>query len=122
MLDIPDQSPVFDHELSLSEKEEEEKRGARIVNTIVMPQRTQPVAEDSFSGGESALVSAASLGNVIAVPSGGLQLEVKTVPEEPEMPLVKSAAEVKAMEPYDPILDLRDYKFSFCRPFGKSWQ
>lgn len=111
MLDIPDQSPVFDHELSLSEKEEEEKRGARIVNTVVMPQRTQPVGEDSFSGGESALVSAASLGNVIAVPSAGLQLEVKTVPEEPEKPLVKSAAEVKAMEPYDPILDLRDYKY-----------
>ena len=110
MLDIPDQSPVFDHELSLSEKEEEEKRGARIVNTVILPQRTQPIAEDSFSGGESALVSAASLGNAMVAPAG-LELEVKTVPEEAEIPVVKSAADVKAMTPYDPILDLRDYKY-----------
>ncbi len=113
MLDIPDQSPVFDHELSLSEKEEEEKRGPRIVNTVILPQRTQPVVEESFSRGESALLSAASLGNAIAVPSAGLELEVKTVAEETETPIKRSATEVKAMTPYDPILDLRDYKYPF---------
>ena len=113
MLDIPDQSPVFDHELSLTEKEEEEKRGARIVNTVMMPQKKQPelstdVDEDVFQGGETAILSNPSM---ITPAAAALQLEVKTVPDEAAEPVQKTAADVKAMKPYDPVLDLRDYKY-----------
>ena len=113
MLDIPDQSPVFDHELSLTEKEEEEKRGARIVNTVMMPQKKQPelstdVNEDIFQGGENAILSNPSM---ITPAAAALQLEVKTVPDEVAEQVQKTAADVKAMKPYDPVLDLRDYKY-----------
>ena len=113
MLDIPDQSPVFDHELSLTEKEEEEKRGARIVNTVMMPQKKQPelstdVDEDIFQGGENAILSNPSM---ITPAAAALQLEVKTVPDEVAEQVQKTAADVKAMKPYDPVLDLRDYKY-----------
>ena len=113
MLDIPDQSPVFDHELSLTEKEEEEKRGARIVNTVMMPQKKHPelstdVDEDIFQGGETAILSNPSM---ITPAAAALQLEVKTVPDEAAEPVQKTAADVKAMKPYDPVLDLRDYKY-----------
>ena len=113
MLDIPDQSPVFDHELSITEKEEEAKRGARIVNTVMMPQKKQPelstdVNEDIFQGGETAILSNPSL---VTPAAAALQLEVKTVPDEAAEPIHKTAADVKAMMPYDPVLDLRDYKY-----------
>ncbi len=96
VLNIPDQSQKFDDDLSFSEKEEEEqKRGARIVNTVVLPQRTQPE-----------LVLNKGVTN-------DLELEVKTTPDvvEEEIKPVKTAADVNKMVPYDPILDLRDYEY-----------
>ena len=111
ILNIPDQSPQFNHELSLSEKEEEEqKRGARILNTVVLPQKKQPeslIDEDVFKPIES--VNSLQKNTF---PSG-LELEVKTTPEvvEDEIYKPKTAADVNKMIPYDPILDLRDYKY-----------
>jgi S-DNA-T family DNA segregation ATPase FtsK/SpoIIIE len=96
ILRIPDQSQIFDHDLSFSEKEEEEqKRGARIINTVVLPQKTQPE-----------LVLNKGVTN-------DLELEVKTTPDlvEEEIKPVKTATDVNKMVPYDPILDLRDYKY-----------
>ncbi len=111
ILNIPDQSPQFDHDLSLSEKEEEEqKRGARILNTVVLPQKKQPelLIEKEFDDGvESVFTSTKkTFGN-------DLELEVKTAPEvfEEEISQHKTAADVNKMLPYDPILDLRDYKY-----------
>ena len=111
ILNIPDQSPQFDHDLSLSEKEEEEqKRGARIINTVVLPQKKQPelLIEKEFDDGvEPVFTSQKKLvGN-------DLELEVKTAPEviEEEIAQTKTAADVNKMVPYDPILDLRDYKY-----------
>ena len=107
ILNIPDQSPQFDHDLSLSEKEEEEqKRGARIINTVVLPQKKQPelIIND---GVESVFTSTKkTVGN-------DLELEVKTAPEvfEEEISQPKTAADVNKLLPYDPILDLRDYKY-----------
>ena len=111
ILNIPDQSPQFDHELSLSEKEEEEqKRGARIINTVLLPQKKQPeivvenLSEDNFSSSKKTAV----------VSNSNLELEVKTVPaeiDEEEMKPVKTVADINKLLPYDPILDLRDYKY-----------
>ncbi|MEJ7611735.1 MAG: DNA translocase FtsK 4TM domain-containing protein [Ferruginibacter sp.] len=101
LLNIPDQSPQFDHELSLTEKEEETKRGTRILNTVVLPQKTvlEPVL---VKEPEEA---------VAVLPKSDLELEVKTVPDAVPEEDGKTAADVKALKPYDPVLDLRDYKF-----------
>jgi S-DNA-T family DNA segregation ATPase FtsK/SpoIIIE len=45
-------------------------------------------------------------------PSDGLELEIKTVqPEEAEDEPVSGADKIAKLPPYDPILDLRDYKY-----------
>ena len=111
ILNIPDQSPHFDHDLSLSEKEEEEqKRGARILNTVVLPQKKQPelLKENEFDDGVESVFTSTKKTVV-----NNLELEVKTAPEvfEEEIGQPKTAADVNKMLPYDPILDLRDYKY-----------
>ncbi len=119
ILHIPDQSPKFDHELTINEKAEEEaKRGARIVNTIMVPPKniattTGETAEDTKE--ENAFVSVMPASKKATfTPITDLALEVKTVPEEPveeEPTKSKTADEVKALGNYDPILDLRDYVY-----------
>jgi len=44
------------------------------------------------------------------VDASGLELEIKTI-EEPAEELEKAAEKVLASKPYDPVLDLRDYKY-----------
>ena len=107
ILNIPDQSPQFDHDLSFSEKEEEEqKRGARILNTVVLPQKKQPELLINENDEPILTLTKKTIGN-------DLELEVKTAPEviEEEIAQPKTAADVNKMVPYDPILDLRDYKY-----------
>ncbi|MFN0081745.1 MAG: DNA translocase FtsK 4TM domain-containing protein [Ferruginibacter sp.] len=114
ILKIPDQSRKFDHELSLSEKEEEQKRGARIINTVVLSQKKQPQLLDEV---EELLDE--PFVEELHVPKNNagtnLQLEVKTAPDDAEEgaepTLAKTAADVHKLIPYDPILDLRDYKY-----------
>lgn len=111
MVDIPDQTPVFDDGISLTEKDPEpEKRSARVVNTIVLPPKVAKPVIESF--GDSENISAPAMETIhSAAPVSGLELEVKTVPESEPEPLIKTAEDVKALKPYDPILDLRDYKY-----------
>ena len=107
ILNIPDQSPQFDHDLSFSEKEEEElKRGARILNTVVLPQKKQPELLINENEEPILTLTKKTIGN-------DLELEVKTAPEviEEEIAQPKTVADVNKMVPYDPILDLRDYKY-----------
>ncbi len=106
MLNIPDQSPRFDHDLSLTEKEEEQKRSARVVNNPTMPQRTKPEPVIVEEPEEEEFIHVAP----IATPSV-LELEVKTVPEPVVEEKPKTAEDIKAMKPFDPIMGLRDYKF-----------
>jgi DNA segregation ATPase FtsK/SpoIIIE, S-DNA-T family len=123
-LNIPDLTPKFDHELTINERaEEEEKRGARIINTIMIPPRKNADVDDqniSISDAEGALAKPDIEETFVSVlpakktpaPLPDLTLEVKTVPdvEEPEEVLPKKTiADVNALSPYDPILDLRDY-------------
>ena len=109
ILNIPDQSPQFNHEISLSEKEEEEqqqKRGARIVNTVMLPQKKQPEIVEDLE------IELPLPKKVDAV--SNLELEVKTIPaevEEDDIKPAKTAADINKLIPYDPILDLRDYKY-----------
>jgi DNA segregation ATPase FtsK/SpoIIIE, S-DNA-T family len=119
ILNVPDQSPKFDHELTINEKAEEEaKRGARIVNTIMVPPKnlttiTGETAEEATE--ENAFVSVLPPSKKATfTPIPDLALEVKTVPDEPieeELAKTKTADDVKALGNYDPILDLRDYVY-----------
>jgi DNA segregation ATPase FtsK/SpoIIIE, S-DNA-T family len=119
ILNIPDQSPKFDHELTINEKAEEEaKRGARIVNTIMVPPKNIATTADEKVEDvkeEDSFVSVMPPSKKATfTPITDLALEVKTVPDEPieaEQTKAKTADDVKALGNYDPILDLRDYKY-----------
>jgi S-DNA-T family DNA segregation ATPase FtsK/SpoIIIE len=92
MLNIPEQdNNTPDHHLNLIEKEEQE--------AII------PVREP-----ESIVPSTASLITVTKVESD-MPLEIKSVPEKAADEMVSPAEKVAAGKPYDPILDLRDYKY-----------
>jgi len=112
MLNIPDQSPVFNHDLNIVEKEEEKEK------PVVKKTEPAPVFPDEIEEEEEVeTVKPVSLVSVlppmpkqdVAEPSG-LELEIKTAEKEEE-PEVKTPEKVSQLKPYDPILDLRDYKY-----------
>jgi DNA segregation ATPase FtsK/SpoIIIE, S-DNA-T family len=116
VLNVPDQNPKFDHELTINEKEEEvEKRGARIVDTfIVPPKKTGGIFEENKVEDpsiEETFVAVQAPKKQTVNPD--LTLEVKTVADVIEEEIIpkKTASDVNALSPYDPILDLRDYKY-----------
>ncbi len=97
---IPDQSPVFNHELEIVEKEEPAQKIVAAKEpepTVELELPVQPVPEKPVQK------------ETRIVPESELELEIKTADQTPE----ELAADIKAKEikPYDPILDLRDYKY-----------
>lgn len=102
MINVPAKEQEFDPGISLTEKEEEQKRGPKILNTVAMPQKTQP---------EPIVFTEPEQPAAVVLPKSDLQLEVKSVPDVIPDEAVKTAADVKAQKPYDPVLDLRDYKY-----------
>lgn len=101
MLNIPDQNPVFNHDLEIIEKAEEEFP----VNNTTLPVEITPEKEDEAV--ELTKVNTALKRN--AVPS--LELEIKTVEAKPEDLDLPTAKTVLNQAPYDPVLDLKDYKY-----------
>ncbi len=95
MLNIPaDENTGFNHDLNIVEKAETEMAVPFVEEKIILPV-TDPVIP---------VVKHVE-------PESDLSLEIKSVPEkvvEEDMP---TAAKVAASKPYDPILDLRDYKY-----------
>lgn len=111
ILNVPDQSPVFNHDLNIVEKEEKE---------TVKPIIQQPEATPVFPGDAvEKVIQPVSLVSVVppkSVPETeptGLELEIKTAEKEEadDEPVIKTAEKVQQLKPYDPILDLRDYKY-----------
>ena len=92
ILNIPDQeNPALNHDLNIIEKEdyvviEPVKEDEKIILPIAEPVISKQVESD-------------------------LPLEIKSVPEKVEETEPLTAAKVAASKPYDPILDLRDYKY-----------
>ncbi len=88
-----------DHGLNIVEKDEEPEPVPEVKQPLVIPE-------------EPAVMKDPVVPVKAAVPSSDLALEIKTVPEKAvEEPVVSAAAKVAASKPYDPILDLRDYKY-----------
>ncbi|MEQ1552657.1 MAG: DNA translocase FtsK [Ferruginibacter sp.] len=112
ILNVPDQSPKFDHTLTINEREEEvEKRGARIINTVIIPTKNNTDVDENI---ENEFVSVLPAKKSTFTPITDLALEVKTEPDneiEEEPIRTKTADDVRALANYDPILDLRDYKY-----------
>ena len=89
------EEPVFEHNLNMVEKEEPEE--------LIIP---EPVVEVVKPVPAPVVPKAAP----VAAETSGLELEIKTV-EEPVGEEKLTPEKVQQMKPYDPVLDLRDYKY-----------
>ncbi len=108
MKDVPDQSPQFNHELTIVEREEE-----AIVPQATKPEPVPTVEMEPLE--EEPIIVPVSRPKAVApiVPdTSGLELEINVVEEkvEEDAPAI-TAEKVQQLKPYDPILDLRDYKY-----------
>ena len=91
MLDIPvPENTAFNHDLNIVEKEEAET-APWIKEDEIIPQIVTPVKT--------------------ATPDTDLPLEIKAVPEKAESDPEIPGAKMPVSKPYDPVLDLRDYKY-----------
>jgi S-DNA-T family DNA segregation ATPase FtsK/SpoIIIE len=96
LLNIPNQSPDFKHDLEIIEKE--------------ITSAHQIVAEDPEAKPVNETVLSSKISQQAA--ASGLELEIKTVDKQvAEVEAVITPAKVTQMKPYDPILDLRDYRY-----------
>ncbi len=110
IINIPIQNPTFNHELIITERPEENG-----IENVHLPQQKQP--EPAINNLQQNVVVDEPLIAVMQpkrnsefVPD--LTLEVKTIEEEKplEISTAKAKLDVQQLGPYDPILDLRDYK------------
>lgn len=100
MVNIPVvEDPALNHELNIVEKDEPEIAPV-IVPPVTAEKIVMPVMEPPIEPVAKPVTSQA-----------GLELEIKSVPEKEAEPEKSAAAKVAAGKPYDPILDLRDYKY-----------
>ncbi len=104
ILNIPDQAnPALNHDLNIVEKE--------IPEEVKKPEPVKPEKDPLEMNGTSKPEQVIPQKNkpVANIPSG-LELEIKTVEEKP-VDEKMTVEKVQQLKPYDPILDLRDYKF-----------
>jgi DNA segregation ATPase FtsK/SpoIIIE, S-DNA-T family len=95
MLNIPVmENKALNHELNIIEKDEQKEPEKVVIvkeeEKIILPVITPAIAK---------------------VAESDLPLEIKSVPEKIEDEEPPTTAKVAASKPYDPILDLRDYKY-----------
>ena len=96
VLNIPNQSPVFEHELEIVEKN-------------IKPSQSKE-AKDILDDDDVEIIPV--IKPTPHIPSAsGLELEIKSADEKGAAEEIITAAKVQQMKPYDPILDLRDYKY-----------
>ncbi len=109
MNDVPDQSPQFNHELTIVEREEEEPLRQATKPEPIPFREVEMVAVE-----EEIIVPVTRPKQItpIGLDTSGLELEIKIVDDKVEEDApVKTAEKVQQLKPYDPILDLRDYKY-----------
>ena len=109
MNDVPDQSPQFNHELTIVEREEEAPLRQATQPEPIPFREVEMVAVE-----EEIIVPVTRPKQItpIGLDTSGLELEIKIVDDKVEEDApVKTAEKVQQLKPYDPILDLRDYKY-----------
>ena len=97
MMDIPAEQTPLNHDLGIVEKEEPVKEKK--------PVKEIPVVVEEIP----ATIIPQKVKSVSTIPSG-LELEIKTAAEKPAEEIL-TAEKVLQLKPYDPVLDLRDYKY-----------
>ena len=108
MRDIPDQSdPALNHDLNIIEKEEE-IIPVKEIKPLAEPVIIQEILPDIAA---EELQIPAKTKPVKAVAASGLELEIKPIEVKPVEEEAETGTKTEAMKPYDPILDLRDYKY-----------
>jgi len=108
ILNIPDQTPKFNHELEIVEKELPKEKP--VVKPVPEP---EPVKE-VFIEPEPEPVLPVKPVTKAPVADTLLELEIKTVEDvkaEEEPVMLTAAEKVLQSKPYDPILDLKDYRY-----------
>jgi S-DNA-T family DNA segregation ATPase FtsK/SpoIIIE len=108
MGEVPDQAPTFNHELTIVERQEPEEKK--------QPVKKEEIIEIDIEGvdAEEEIIPVITPKKAPVVPDlSGLELEIKTADElaaekEENLP---PAEKVQQLKPYDPVLDLRDYKY-----------
>jgi len=108
ILNIPDQTPKFNHELEIVEKELPKEK------PVVKPVPEPEPEKEVFVEPEPEPVLPVKPVAKAPVADTLLELEIKTVEDvkAEEEPVVLTAAEkVLQSKPYDPILDLKDYRY-----------
>ena len=106
MMNVPDQSPQYNHDLVIVEKEEEQ-----ILHSSKKADNSFIEQEDDVNDMEIPAPVIMPKNKAAVTPASGIELEIKTAESKikDEEPL--TAEKVQQLKPYDPILDLRDYKF-----------
>lgn len=95
----------FSHDLSIVEKEEP-------VVEVAAPVAEKPVEPEPLPVVELQPEPKPARTSKAVIPdTSGLELEIKPIEENPVSEEDKTPESVKASKPYDPILDLRDYKY-----------
>lgn len=110
MNEVPDQSPQFNHELTIVEKEEEPS----LKKSINKKNEEQEPLMEIEEEGEDEIVKPIILPRSTPPPvidTSGIELEIKTAEISLHDELPEMAEKVQQLKPYDPILDLRDYKY-----------
>lgn len=97
MLNVPEEESGPAHELQLVEKDinEHDIEVQNVISSMFTPLPVTPTPPPP----------------PIEIPDSDLHLEIKNTEEKVEEEEVLTPAAVKAQKPYDPILDLRDYKY-----------
>jgi DNA segregation ATPase FtsK/SpoIIIE, S-DNA-T family len=127
--------PVENNEDNIVQEEATEELGGNRLkgesNALVVPLQVTPALthdikvvekdapEELVQGGQSVELSSAAVVTPppVSVPQplyddmDGLELEIKSVPEKPTEVAAAILAKNPTAKPYDPILDLKDYKF-----------
>ena len=118
MSGIQDLAPTFNHQLVINERAEvEDKQNLAQHEAFIKPLSTTNITADKLINDNK--IEAEDSFVTIQAPKkqltafADLTLELKTEPEiiEAELLTQKAAADVNKQSPYDPILDLRDYKY-----------
>ena len=105
MINVPDQNPKYNHDLVIVEKDEEK---------ILAPAKTADKNFTEQADEEDAMQIPAPVPmpkNKAAIsPASAIELEIKTAENKIAEEEPMTAEKVQQLKPYDPILDLRDYK------------
>lgn len=113
----PQENPLLNHDFQIIEKDVTDTPAVHAERPVAVappPPAPEPVptVEPLFATEPEPVAEPLLPKPTKQAPPASLELEIKTVPDEPEEEAaIVTPAKVAASAPYDPILDLRDYKY-----------